>query len=287
MRLLPWFRRGKVPLKSHRTVKRPTYAPGAKALDAHPDEYYRQLWEAIDRLPWFGQLIERSSAGRRLPSERLTLQDHQLILLSWLAGGPTSKVARRAGVSRRVVYDVIARLIYVSAPRETVAYWHDLGLIVGVVTPWLSTVPGSSWQGVMCLICHQPIVMYNWQPMDLEPGDVFRTDPMHNIRDGDYDRYWGELEGHIIFHFWLEDSPLYLGMFTPGRFEYGSWARVDKHALRYVKRHYYVRATETRPRITGMFQDEKTWRKWRRSVLEARRSTSIPQPPPSDRERDR
>ena len=202
---------------------------------ATSDDWHHRVRGLIEALPWFGQDVTAVTRSRRRRSERLNTEDHWRVLLSWLAGGSVTQIARRAAVSRRTVYAVLTGLFYVYDAAKAMPYWHDLGLIECLVTPSCREVDGSVWQEVVCLICHRNVATYDWCPQRLMVSEVFRPDPKRHIGATSNTRETTQrTQGHLIFHFWLEPDPVRSrGWFYDASNE-RAWAAVPRRALDYV-----------------------------------------------------
>ena len=163
-----------------------TYLPEVPRHQRETTENSLHWWETvrslIDALPWFGQDVPPSAGSRRRRGDRLLSEDHQRLLLSFLAGGSTGRMARRVGVGRRTIYSTVERLIYTDDPGTLMAYWRALGLIECLVTPLCRDreVHGL-WPRVVCLICHDVATTYDWSQCPPEVGTVFRPDPRRHI----------------------------------------------------------------------------------------------------------
>ena len=278
LRLLSFFRRRTTApsAPSHRRSKQSVALLSEQEIWEAEIEWYDQFADLIEALPWFGQNVPPIPRSQRGRSGRLTSEDHQRVFLSWLTGGSTSIVASRAGVSRRTIYAVLERLIYVSDPAQAMPYWRDLGLIECLATPWRREVKGSAWQEVICLICHRNVVSYDWINVRLKAGEVFRPDPKRQILG-----YWnlertpGRTQGHLILHFWLDKDPLRTSPLYD-HFEMGVWSRVPKRAREYLREYRRVRESVTSPVGARDEQDYERWRRWRRGLFEAGKVGPIP-----------
>ncbi len=108
------------------TARKPKAGRALDEVARHlPGRQIHQTWEEwdaavakmVDLLPWFGQeiLVPRGLLTR-LPRERLSLYGESLVLLSLLAVGTMSQMARRTGVARRTAYTLILRIIHTHHP---------------------------------------------------------------------------------------------------------------------------------------------------------------------------
>ena len=147
-------------------------------------EWYNLKSKVALGLRWFGLGIETSPRSPRRASEALTIDDHRTVLLSWVAGGSVDQRARRARVSRRTVYSVLERLIYVPDPENLMPYWWDLGLIECFVMPRCRENRGIGFSQVACLICRGGFVDYEWFDPSPEPGQTSRPDPRLHMAPG-------------------------------------------------------------------------------------------------------
>ena len=246
--------------------------------------WWDRVRSLIDALPWFGQNVPPSADSRRHRGDRLLSEDHQRLLLSFLAGGSTDQMARRVGVSRRTIYSTIERLIYAADPGTIMPYWRDLGLIQCLVTPWCDDgeVQGL-WPRVICLICHDIATSYDWSQCPPEVGTTFRPDPKRHITAW-YNRVRTpeHTQGHLILHFWVGDDPIWGGTLFYEPQSEGSWEGLGRFARQYVLEKQWVRESAVRPCGEGVDDDPEVWRRWRRQVLERSRGASSPHIPRRD-----
>ena len=122
--------------KSQEQKYSPEHLPYRRETSENSLQWWETVRSLIDVLSWFGQEVPPSVGSTRRRGDRLLSDDHQRLLLSFLAGGSTDQTARRVGVGRRTIYSTVERLIYTDDPVTLMAYWRALGLIECLVTPW-------------------------------------------------------------------------------------------------------------------------------------------------------
>lgn len=265
-------------LRRRKKSREQTYPPKIQPYQRETTENAVLWWETvrslIDALPWFGQDILPSAGSVRRRGDRLLSEDHQRLLLSFLAGGSTGRMARRVGVGRRTIYSTVERLIYTDDPGTLMEYWRTLGLIECLVTPWCrDRAVHGLWPRVVCLICHDLATTYDWSQCPPEVGTVFRPDPRRHIS-----AWYNQLrtpehtQGHLVLHFWLRDDPIW---FYEPQSE-GSWAGLGRFAKQYVLENQWVRERVVRARGEGVDGDPEARHRWRRRVLERPKGASVP-----------
>lgn len=276
MEILSLFKKKKQPNAPRDHHAPPRLLDGEKVYSEN--DWHQRVIEIVDGLPWFGQGVGPARSGVRRPKgERITTEDQRRVLVSWLGGGSAAQVARRAGVSRRSVYNILKKLIYVQDPMRMMAIWSDLGLIACVITPeCIRQDTQYRSPQVVCLICHRRVTPHYGTHPRKEVGEVFR--PSVRVRrevDVVY-KYDSAIGGHLVLHFLL-DFYISNRRFRPyARSE--SWHRIHKRVRAYAEANWWVRDTETVPIVHGKWDDAEDFKKWRVNILE--RKSGEPLAPP-------
>ena len=203
-----WFRRKR---------SSPTVDARGPIVARSGEDYRQHLQTMIACLPWFGD--EPFPASPEPPARDVLARRPAVrrILLAVLAGRPLSRAAQRAGCSVRLVYKVLAHVLYVASPEAMVEEWARLGLIGILDVPGgqsgqaLRGLHGAAIGGgegvAVCLLCHRAI------------GDARIDDPAHDGRLVEVDDTgwaafalpWESVEAahtHLILHFPLGPDPI-------------------------------------------------------------------------------
>lgn len=245
------------------------------------DQWFEIVWNLKARLPWVGQDVSPIPSIRRRRNQPLTTDDTQRVLLSWLGGGSASQVAVRASVSRRSVYNVLRKFIYASDSIRMMGYWHDLGLIECLVTPWRRDVDESSGQSVICLICHQTIAPYDWHDEKLKVGQTFRPDLLEH-RFAWYNMHLtaSNTQGHLIFHYLLFRSRdrrgLNIHFKIVNKRQDRVWDNITDETRNFIHVHQSVKDEITAPEGPGVSDSRERWQQWYRRLFENRKVGRIP-----------
>jgi len=245
------------------------------------NEWNERIHGFIDNLPWFGQDILPLPSGkaRRKRGERLSGDDHQRVLLSWLAGGSAEQVARRAVVSRRSAYNVLRNLIYTSDPYDHMKEWNSLGLIACVVTPsFIGKRASFVWQEVVCLICHARVTTFDHMTDRMKVGQVFTPVPRNGMAWMNAERNAQLTQGHLVLHFWLDGDPMENGPLWANWKNTATRSLLQSLAAEYVDERSHRREWEVMPTIGGERSALEPWRRWRLRILEGK-GKKIPSPP--------
>ena len=196
------------------------------------EEWLHQQRDLIDDLPWFGErVLPQSCTGKRGKGESLTRDDAERVMLSWLTGGSSRRIASRIGVGKRTVYNVLRRLVYRPDPDTLLSRWFEAGLYACMFSPRFPTIQDSGYQDVICLICHRNVGHYYWL---MNPrgrvGETFRPEPSRHLRGLDKPLTARSIQCHLLLHFWLGDDPIPWGSFWRTRAWDSLPAKVAKEA---------------------------------------------------------
>lgn len=246
--------------------------------ECYQDEmvWFERLLAVVAKLPWFGQALSSPPRARHAKGERLEQPDVQRVLLSWLAGGSATQIARRAGVSRRSAYKVVRRIIYGENPGHLFATWHDLGLIACLVTPGYAQERSTIiWQQVVCLICHEQVCSYDWKAPGLKVGDVFRPDLKRHVAPVNAHNAACAVQAHLILHFWLQKYPIPSDSLFGSRSLEDVWTGLDPRTGERVEQQRYIRESATRPQGAGVSREHEPWRHWRGGNVAAVEKTPL------------
>ena len=241
------------------------------------EEWRSHQESLVLELPWFGErIMPIGAAGRRRKGEPLSKDDEARVILSWLAGGSSGRIASRVGVSRRTVYNVIRRWVYHPEPEQLLVPWFEADLFACMFSPRFRTVENSGYQDAICLICHQVVGHYYW-PMNAgdRVGKVFRPEPDRHMPWGN--RLWTarDIQTHLVLHFWLDEVPENNLVFWGQT----AWDCLPETVSERADIGAAGRHLLTSPMGVGVGSEEE-WRRWRLVVL-TRKSGSKPPPPPA------
>ena len=198
---------------------RPVEAPGP--LVARSSAELRQLLTQVaDRLPEPGEAPFDPDPDSRPPMDVLSSLSYlRRVFLAMLIGRPITRVAKRAGSSRRLVYKVLRHVIYVPEPLENFPWWQQLGLVAIIDSPLVEFETGDRPayrgfpSGVMqaddcalyCLVCHHLLtgVDVDFLPRNYDGGVLTQAELSHTDHP-----IACLIQAHVIGHFLIASDPI-------------------------------------------------------------------------------
>ncbi len=226
---------------------------------------------AIDQLPYFGQDVVPvpSRRQKRKRGQVLEFDDHQRVLLSWLAGGSAGQKAQRVGVGRRSVYSCLRKIIYAPDPDRSLGYWFKLGLLAVLAVPVCPQANATRWPQVVCLICHCLLCPYPRQRNSALPLEVIKADPQYHLPYIDLWFAATEVQAHLILHFEVGEEPI------NKPFSESNWSQVPYDTQKSIDYWAQSGGFPNAPGGAPTPSDFRDWERWRKGVLAGEKS-----PPP-------